>query len=208
GTRELFVAPAIEDLEAYLNSSSSPAKSSLTGKERNRLSNLPRFSFPLGVQGVLPGGLHFYRLSLCNGCLSRYTGWPWSLRRGKKKNTQSEASPSPATFSSSSFHPAEKTGESSLHPRSPGVEEDSDGEKKKKESDAFISTDTLRLGWSDVIYSNAGDRQQWRHLLAVDGQVCELGVDTLRRLRLFRYLGRIDTNHEKVTAFTSKAKIA
>ncbi|PFH34205.1 hypothetical protein BESB_073570 [Besnoitia besnoiti] len=183
--RGLFATPAVGELQAYLNYD--PA-SSRESDGRNRLACLPRFSFPLCVQGVLPGALNFYRLSLCSRS---------SLGR-PPSDSFSRARPSAPASASALPIQQPREGASTQAPqtfRDDGLREE--GGRDVVEAATCVATDTLAHSWGDWIDSNAGDAQRWRHLLSIDGQVTQIELDELQRVRQFKYLGptrlRLDT---------------
>ncbi|CBZ55175.1 hypothetical protein NCLIV_056000 [Neospora caninum Liverpool] len=167
---ELFAAPTVEELQAYLN------RPPDTGKERgdkSRLTCLPRFKFPLCVQGGLPGGLNFYRLSLQPS--SHFPRAP-SSPHSRSRSSSSD--------SAASVH---RTARSRLLPAA--ADESGNEEEPEKNNDNRIATDTLELNWGDAIESNAGHAETWKHLLSVEGQITQIDLDALQRMRQFKYLG-------------------
>ncbi|KFG66017.1 hypothetical protein TGRUB_312435 [Toxoplasma gondii RUB] len=82
--------------------------------------------------------------------------------------------------------------EGSSPPRPDEAEDEREPAEQKTQSnagDSRIATDTLELSWGDVIESNAGNAETWKHLLSVDGQVVQIDLDELHRMRQFKYLG-------------------
>ncbi|KEP63487.1 UNVERIFIED_CONTAM: hypothetical protein HHA_312440 [Hammondia hammondi] len=73
-----------------------------------------------------------------------------------------------------------------------GAEDERGSAEQKTQTNAGnsrIATDTLELSWGNVIESNAGNAETWKHLLSIDGQVIEIDLDELHRMRQFKYLG-------------------